>query len=307
MKSMIEYSRETGYNMGLEYCDTILYRVRCKPKQRRALGKPTSEAQAVVNERNMKLNFKRVLHANFLEGRDLYVTLTFREGENPATRADAKRAADNFWRRVKRAWEKRGVSTWEIRHHKGERLPLKYLYVIEGGDGKRIHIHLAMTGGLAWQEIKVLWGMADEVNVKILQGSKNGMEALSRYLTKQGGLAKGEHHWYGSRNLSKPDYGERDNRISRETMEELADVIEDINAGKGEGVIPTGERYAPIEERYPGYYLAEAEAVYVEQFKEWILHIQLYRQDTEAGKQEKKRRAAELRQIKARRTAFGAL
>lgn len=307
MKSMIEYSRETGYNMGMEYCDTILYRVRCKPKQRRALGKPTSEAQAVVNERNMKLNFKRVLHANFLEGRDLYVTLTFREGENPATRADAKRAADNFWRRAKRAWEKRGVSTWEIQHHKGERLPLKYLYVIEGGEGKRIHIHLAMTGGLAWQEIKVLWGMADEVNVKILQGSKNGMEALSRYLTKQGGLAKGEHHWYGSRNLSKPDYGERDNRISRETMEELADVIEDINAGKGEGVIPTDERYAPIEDRYPGYYLAEAEAVYVEQFREWILHIQLYRQDTEAGKQEKKRRAAELRQIKARRTAFGAL
>jgi hypothetical protein len=307
MKSMIDYSRETGYNMGMEYCDAILYRVRCKPKQRRALGKPTSETQAIVNERNMKLNFKRVLHANFMEGRDLYVTLTFREGENPATRADAKRAADNFWRRVKRSWEKRGASVWEIRHNEGEKLPLKYLYVIEGGDGKRIHIHLAMTGGLAWQEIKVLWGMADEVNVKILQGSKNGMEALSKYLTKQGGLAKGEHHWYGSRNLSKPDYGERDNRISRETMEELADVIEDINAGKGEGVIPTDERYAPIEERYPGYYLAEAEAVYVEQFKEWVLHIQLYRQDTEAGKLEKKRRAAELRQIKARREKFEGL
>ena len=307
MKSMIDYSRETGYNMGMEYCDAILYRVRRKPKQRRALGKPTSETQAIVNERNMKLNFKRVLHANFLEGRDLYVTLTFREGENPATRADAKRAADNFWRRVKRAWEKRGASVWEIRHNEGKKLPLKYLYVIEGGDGKRIHIHLAMTGGLVWQEIKVLWGMADEVNVKILQGSKNGMEALSKYLTKQGGLAKGEHHWYGSRNLSKPDYGERDNRISRETMEELADVIEDINAGKGEGVIPTDERYAPIEERYPGYYLAEAEAVYVEQFKEWVLHIQLYRQDTEAGKLEKKRRAAELRQIKARREKFSGL
>ena len=307
MKSMIDYSRETGYNMGMEYCDAILYRVRCKPKQRRALGKPTSETQAIVNERNMKLHFKRVLHANFMEGRDLYVTLTFREGENPATRADAKRAADNFWRRVKRSWEKRGASIWEIRHNKGEKLPLNYLYVIEGGDGKRIHIHLAMTGGLAWQEIKVLWGMADEVNVKILQGSKNGMEALSKYLTKQGGLAKGEHHWYGSRNLSKPDYGERDNRISRETMEELADVIEDINAGKGEGVIPTDERYAPIEERYPGYYLAEAEAVYVEQFKEWVLHIQLYRQDTEAGRLEKRRRAAEMRQIKARREKFSGL
>lgn len=307
MKAMIDYSRETGYNMGLEYCDALLYRVRCKPKQRRALGKPTSETQTVVNERNMKLNFERNLHANFIEARDLYITLTFREGENPATRADAKHAMDNFWRRVKRAWEKSGVSTWEIVHHKGEKLPLKYIYVIEGGDGKRIHIHLAMTGGLNWQEIKVLWGMADEVNVKILQGSKNGMEALSKYLTKQGGLAKGEHHWYGSRNLSKPDYAERNNQISREDMEELARAIEDINARVGEGVTPTEERFAPVEERYPGYYLAEADAKYIEQFREWVIHIKLYRKDTEAGKLEKKRRAAEVREIKARRAKFGAL
>ena len=305
MKSMIDYSRETGYNMGMEYCDAILYRVRRKPKQRRALGKPTSEAQAVVNERNMAMNFERGIVANFLEGRDLLILFTFRQ--NPETREEAKRHMDNFLRRAKRAWEKRGLSEWEIENNKGKKLPLKCRYVIEGGDGKRIHIHAFMTGGLNWQEIHALWGLADVVNPRILQGSKNGMKAVSKYVLKQGGISKGEHHWYGTKNLVKPDYAERDNRISRETMEELADVIEDINAGKGEGVIPTDERYAPIEKRYPGYYLAEAEAVYVEQFKEWVLHIQLYRQDTEAGKLEKKRRAAELRQIKARREKFSGL
>ena len=123
---------------------------------------------------------------------------------------------------------------------------------------------------------------------------------------KQGGLAKGEHHWYGSRNLSKPDYAERNNQISREDMEELARAIEDINARVGEGVTPTEERFAPVEERYPGYYLAEAEAKYIEQFRDWVIHIKLYRKDTEAGKLEKKRRAAEVREIKNRRARFGA-
>lgn len=305
MKAMIDYSRETGYNMGLEYCDALLYRVRCKPKQRRALGKPTSEAQAVINEKNRNMNFLRSINANFLEGRDLFILFTFRE--NPKTRAETKRLMDNFLRRVKRAWEKRGLSEWEIRHNKGKKLPFKCRYVIEGDDGKRMHVHTFMTGGLAWQEIKYLWGMADVVNPRVLQGSKNGFEAAVKYVAKQGGLAKGEHHWYGTRNLVKPDYAERNNQISREDMEELADVIEEINAHVGEGVTPTEERFAPIEERYPNYYLAEADAKYIEAFGEWVIHIKLYRKDTEAGKIEENRRAAELEQIKNRRAKFGAL
>ena len=90
-------------------------------------------------------------------------------------------------------------------------------------------------------------------------------------------------------------------------MEELAKEIEDINAHIGEGVIPTAERYAAIEERYPGYYLAEASAVHIEQFREWVIHVKLYRKDTEAGRLEKRRRAAEMRQIKARREKFSGL
>lgn len=305
MKSMIEYSRETGYNMGREYCDALLFRVRSKPKQRRALGKATTESQAIVNQRNMTENFKRGIVANFLEGRDLFIMFTFLE--NPDTRDEAKRLMDNFLRRAKRAWKKRGLSEWELMHNKGEKLPFKCRYVIEGGDGKRIHIHAFMTGGLAWQEIHALWGLADIVNPRILQGAQNGFEAAVQYVVKQGGLAKGEHHWYGTRNLVKPDYAERNNQISREAMEEMADVIEDINAHVGEGVIPTEERYAPIEERYPGYYLAEADAKYIEQFKEWVIHIKLYRRDTAAGKLEKKRRAAEEREIARRRAAFGVL
>ena len=282
----IRYSRETSYNMGLDYCDTVLFKVRGHRRGKRSLGKPTSEAQAVVNERNARMNLLRTINANFKEGRDLYVTLTFDKAHGPDTRSDAKTVMGKFLRRVKWAW----IKLQSL-------LPFKWLYVIEGGDGKRIHIHLLMTGGLSAEKIKELWGMAEIVNVKVLQASEKGYEALSVYLTKQGRLM-GEHRWYSSRNMDKPGYAELNAGISSDAMEELAHAIEDIRAKKDEGIVPTGERYAPVESRYPGYFLANADAVYLEQFKEWVIHIKLYRKDSPVGVKEAKRRRAEERYLR---------
>lgn len=307
MNAMVSYYRDTIHNPGLEYSDVTMYRCKAKKGQRRSLGNPTKESQELVNERNRKMAFTRMIHANFEEGRDETALLTFDAGHGVETRAEAKAEMDKFWRRVKRAWEKRPVTDWEALNNKGEKLPLRYVYVIEGGDGKRIHVHAIMTGGLSGKDVKELWGKASIVNVRPLQGSATGMEALANYLSKQGGLYKGEHHWYASRNMVKPEAVEHNGQIGRETVEELAKEIEDINAHIGEGVIPTAERFSAIEERYPGYYLAEASAVHIEQFKEWVIHVKLYRKDTEAGRLEAKRRRAEEREIARRRAAFGAL
>lgn len=292
----IRYSRETGYNMGQEYCDTVLFAVRGPKRGRRTLGKPTSESQGLINEKNAKLHFARMANANFTDGRDVLVHLTFDQGHRPESRRACKRLMDNFLRRLKRAWDKHGFEK-----------DLRYLYVIEGEDGKRIHVHMLMTGGMRAAEIKALWGMAEIVNVDTLQAGKKGYEALSKYLTKQGKLSDGEHRWYGSRNLAKPDYEERNARIPMDEVEELGEYIAN-RMSVGEGDIPTAERYEPIEERYPGYYLADAEAKYLEQFKEWVIHIQLYRKDTMAGKAETARRRREEREIERRRAlmrAFG--
>lgn len=307
MNAMVSYYRDTVHNPGLEYCDVTMCRCKAKKGQRRSLGKPTKESQELVNERNRRMAFTRMIHANFEEERDVAVLLTFDESHNVETRAGAKAEVDKFIRRVKRAWNKRESSAWEIEHNKGERLPLRYVYVIEGGDRKRIHVHVVMTGGLSGRDIKELWGKAYIVNVRPLQGSATGMEALANYLSKQGGLEKGEHHWYASRNMVKPETAEHNGQIGKDSVEELAKEIEDINAHIGEGVAPTEERFAAIEERYPGYYLAEASAVHIEQFGEWVIHVKLYRKDTEAGKRETKRRRDERRDIAARRAAFGAL
>ena len=307
MNAMVSYYRDTVHNPGLEYCDVTMYRCKAKKGQRRSLGKPTRESQEMVNERNRRMAFTRMVHANFTEDRDVAVLLTFDPEHKVESRDEAKAEMDKFWRRVKRAWDKRELTAWENEHNKGERLPLRYIYVIEGGDGKRIHVHVIMTGGMTGQEIKTLWGKAYVVNVRPLQGSATGMEALANYLSKQGSLEKGEHHWYASRNMVKPEAAEHNGQIGKDSVEELAKEIEDINAHIGEGVTPTEERYAAIEERYPGYYLAEASAVHIEQFGEWVIHLKLYRKDTEAGKRETKRRRDERRDIAARRTAFGAL
>ena len=284
----IRYSRETGYNMGQAYCDTLLFAVRGPRKGRRSLGKPTTEAQEIVNERNARMHFQRVANANFEDGRDLLAHLTFDPEHLPATRKDCKRAVDNFLRRLKRAWERAELDV------------LRYLYVIEGNDGKRLHVHMLMTGGMDARTIKALWGMAEIINVDTLQAGRKGYEALSVYLTKQGKLADGEHRWYGSRNLAKPDYEERNARIPMAEVDELGEYIAN-SLTVGEGDIPTEERMAPIEERYPGYYCADAEAKYIETFREWVIHIQLYRKDTPAGIAEEKRRKKEQEKIERRK------
>lgn len=281
----IRYSRETGYNMGQEYCDTLLFAVRGPKRGRRSLGRPTSDAQEQINERNARMHFSRLANANFKDGVDVLVHLTFATGHLPETRKACKRVMDNFMRRVKRAWE---------RHDFGR--DLQYLYVIEGSDGKRLHVHMLMSGGMDAREIKALWGMADIVNVDTLQAGQKGYEALSVYLTKQGKLSDGEHRWYGSRNLVKPDYEERNARIPMAEVDELGDYIANVMDAQA-GSVSTTERMAPIEERYPGYYCAEAEAKYIERFKEWVIHIQLYRKDTPAGVAEKKRRRQEEKEI----------
>ena len=134
----IRYARETIYNDKKPYCDTVLCAVRGPRRGKRSLGKPTTQAMEWINERNARKHFARMANANFEEGKDIFVHLTFDEGHLPASRRDCKRITDNFLRRMKRAREKKGLQD-----------ELRYLYVIEGQDGKRLHVHMLMNGGMS--------------------------------------------------------------------------------------------------------------------------------------------------------------
>ena len=86
---MIRFSRETMYNAGTEYCDTSIYTVKAPRNVRRKLGNPSRPCQEALNERNAKLRLKRLIEANFTEGKDIFVTFTFDKGHKPETRAEA--------------------------------------------------------------------------------------------------------------------------------------------------------------------------------------------------------------------------
>ena len=101
----IRFSRESMYNAGMEYCDTAIYTVKAPRKARRKLGKPSRPCQEALNERNAKLRLKRLIEANFTEGKDIFVTFTFDKGHKPETRAEARKLFTNFLRRLRRAWK----------------------------------------------------------------------------------------------------------------------------------------------------------------------------------------------------------
>ena len=291
----IRYSRESMYNAGLEYCDTTIYTVKAPRNVRRKLGNPSRPCQEALNERNAKLRLKRLIEANFTEGKDIFVTFTFDKGHNPETRAEARKLFGNFLRRLRRAWKAKGIA--------GEP---RGIYVLEGKDGGHIHIHVVMSCGMDYETIKKLWGMALFVNVRILQGVETGFDPLSKYLSKQGKLADGERRWYRFGDLVEPDCEELNAKIPLDDVAELGKYIQD-EMEAGADVIPTSERYAPVESRYPGYFCSEAQAKYLEQFGEWIIHVKLYRKDTPIGVQEQKRRRLEEREMERRKAQEGAL
>ncbi len=286
---MIRFSRETMYNAGTEYCDTSIYTVKAPRNVRRKLGNPSRPCQEALNERNAKLRLKRLIEANFVEGKDIFVTFTFDKGHKPETRAEARKLFGNFLRRMRRAWKSMGIN--------GEP---RCIYVLEGKDGGHIHIHVVMSCGMDYETIKALWGMALFVNVKILQGVEGGFDPLSKYLNKQGKLSDGERRWYRFGRLSEPSCEELNAKIPLDDVAELGQYIQD-EMYAGEDVIPTSERFAPVESRYPGYFCAKAEAKYLEQFREWVIHVNLYRQDTPAGVEEADRRRREENKISERK------
>ena len=290
---MIRFSRETMCNAGMEYCDTSIYTVKAPRKARRKLGRPSRPCQEALNERNAKLRLKRLIEANFTEGKDIFVTFTFDKGHRPETRAEARSLFWNFIRRLRRAWKAMGIA--------GEP---RGLYVPEGKDGGHIHIHVVMSCGMDYVTIKELWGMALFVNVKILQGVEGGFDPLSKYLNKQGKLADGERRWYRFGDLEEPSCEELNAKIPMDDVAELGRYIQD-EMYTGEGEISTSERFAPVESRYPGYFCAKAEAKYLEEFREWVIHVRLYRQDTPCGVEESDRRKREEKIINDRRKAGG--
>lgn len=214
------FVREKIYTCG-DYVDIDIYPVFQPGGIRRAKCKPTSEVQALLNEKNAERKLVRLLHSNFTE-KDISLTLTYKV--NPESTEEAGRLLSNFLRRIKRERAKEGLE------------PLKYITVTEVGKRNgRIHHHVIMNGGLDRDVIERLWGLGF-ANTQRLQFGENGITGLAMYFVKD---RQTYRRWNSSRNLIRPEAEERDGRITLEEMSNMENSYEN------------GMLWMYIEEHYP--------------------------------------------------------
>ena len=135
--------REKRYYCG-EYLDVYIYPTYRQGRSRGKRSKPTSAAQAKLNQRHREEKLVRLLHANFTPD-DLEIHLTYQQ--QPESPEEAQRLLRNYIRRVQRARKKQGLP------------PLKYIAVTEkGSKNGRYHHHVTLSGGMDRDELEKLWG-----------------------------------------------------------------------------------------------------------------------------------------------------
>ena len=227
--------------------------------------KPTSEVQAKLNEHNAEQRLIRILNANFT-GEDFEIHLTYADENLPQTPDEVKRDVQNFIRRVKRLRARMGLS------------PMKYVIVPAGGiDGTRYHVHITMSGGVDRSALEELWGYG-YANSRRLQFNENGVEGLARYVSRQFSAHKGElpfgKRWSGSRNLSIPEPHDRDGRISRRRVQEIATMT--VNVPEA------------LEALYDGYAYAECRPFHNDVNGGYYLHVKMYRPGTRFANQRRR-------------------
>lgn len=225
--------REKKYYCG-EYLEVDIFPVFEYQKGRSKKRKPTSETQKRLNQRNAERKLIRLLNTNFTK-RDIRFDLTYKDELCPCTPEDAQREMQNFLRRVKRYRKKNGLPD------------LKYVAVTEiGKRNGRVHHHIVMNGGIDVTELAEIWGRG-YTTAKPLQFDEYGIVGIAKYLVKEPVLKK---RWCASRNLEQPKTSQRDGRIPKYKVKELAESGSDNRK--------------EIERLYTGYSLSDVKPYYNE-------------------------------------------
>ena len=197
-----------------EYSDAEQQAVRQSRKTKARASPPKTKK---LNDERSRNYFRWLLQNNFGRG-DYHITLTFAK-EIP--RDKARKEFANYIRRIRRVYDKAGTE-------------VKYLYVCEGKhSGARLHYHLVVSGGVNRDILESKWELGFANTDRLQPDSNTGLDALARYLTKTKKHAeKHERAWNGSTNLTRPDIGTDDNRITRKKMRQLQTAARNDEAGK---------------------------------------------------------------------------
>lgn len=174
---------------------TVLYTApepRDGERARAEKSRMTAAAQKIMNDKTARGRLEMLLAANFT-GRDLFVTLTYRDTDLPAKRAGAVKCVRKFIKNLRKHRALRGQV-------------LRYIYTTEGKHGEaRLHHHLVLNAtGQDVELIRSLWPYGDVIDVQRID--ENDFVALAVYITKESveGRPVGAQMWTRSRNLKKP-------------------------------------------------------------------------------------------------------
>ena len=179
---------------------------RDKGLTRSARRKATDEAHKALNHRTAQGRLEEKLAANF-SSRDFFATFTYRPGEEPATRKEAKEQRAQYIRRLREARKRRGQ-------------PLQWIFALENKHGAgRYHFHAVMnsTGGEAdREEIISLWEHGNVHIERLFNEAHDSGEdfntwlQVARYMTKErpedgpDTTPNGAQIYSCSRNLRRP-------------------------------------------------------------------------------------------------------
>lgn len=162
------------------------------PRTRAEKSRMTTAAQKIMNDKSARNRLEMLLACNF-SGRDLFITLTYRDADLPAKRAEAVRLCREFIAKLRTARKKRGQR-------------LKYIYATEEKHGEaRLHHHLMISStGHDIEEIRSLWPYGDVVDVEYVAARE--YDVWAAYMTKEGvqGRPVGAQLWTASKGMDKP-------------------------------------------------------------------------------------------------------
>ena len=174
---------------------TVIYTApepRDTPRERAEKSRATTAAQKKMNDKSARSRLEMLLAANF-NGRDLFITLTYRADALPAKRADAIKNVRYFLRCLRETRKMRGQS-------------LKYIYTTENKHGSgRFHHHIVMSStGDDLATIKSLWAYGDVVDMEYI--AQRDYDTWAQYITKESAEERpvGAQMWTGSKGLNKP-------------------------------------------------------------------------------------------------------
>lgn len=161
---------------------------------RAAKSKTTTAAQQRANMKTSCRKCELLLACNFT-GRDIVITLTYRDSDLPADKPAAVRRIRRFIRKLRTAREAAGET-------------LRYIYVTEHKHSEgRWHHHMVLNGtGADIDLIRRLWQWGDDIELESLD--MYGYEALAQYLTKEPREMRkvvGERMWSQSKGLKRPE------------------------------------------------------------------------------------------------------